>query len=563
MADKERHLIKEFGEKLPNHGKKGKIGIKISETFAKTKQGQILLWTTCNLTCRLKDIISELTIILPKNIEYSHHNYIPYNDSKSKKLQEIISENLIKTTRDIDIIFKDNDFNDELDAILLIGPDCSTKAKCGFIKKVMVINWLAFIGDEKNFKEFPITNDKNPFGSLVAGCLGVGEIFKFLSGMKSDAGEYLTNFCLSSYDFSCYNNKTIYDKKFLERNNPKFPNKIDLKELVIVGCGAVGHAFSQSIYAIENIRGTLTIIDRKYDEYGKLELIESTNLARYILANNNDLKRCKASLLAERLGTKKEFHIDYSDESFQDWSNSHNEKIQHIVSCVDNNKVRHDIQEKLPRKLHGGSTQDLRVQISTYDLTKNIQCLKCYNPINSEINDDKILEKLSKMGVSERTKQCEILELDYEKISKMVSDPKCGELDMNALKKFVSLWSDDDFSVNFVSTLSGVLLASEIIKTTVKEFEPKLNCKPYSDLFFSFWHGKNNLSVTQSNPKCWCNFGKITPRMIYKKTNRENKMKNFLTVFRKQVEKVIRHSFKGIGNKIHLERFINKEELSC
>ena len=522
MEDKERHLINEFGKKLPNLGKIGKIGIKISDEFAKTRQGQILLWTICNLTCRLKGLINEAIIIIPKNIEYSQPNYIPYNNSNSNKLQEVLLENIDKTKREIKVIFEKGDFNDNLDAILLIGSDCSTKAQCSFIKKVTAVKWFALIGDKEKFKEISIENDKNPFGALTAGCLGVGELFKYLGKMEDDSGTYLTNFCLSSYDFSCYNNKTNYDKEFLEKNNPNFPNIINLNELVLVGSGAVGHAFVQSIYVIEKIRGKITIIDREIDDFGKSEKIESTNLARYIIANNEDLEKSKkAELLAKRLDSKEGIHTEYSDESFQEWSNAHTEKTQHIISCVDNNKVRHKIQEKLPKNLHGGSNQDLRVQVSRYNLLKNIQCLKCYNS-NSEISDKVLLEKLAKMESSERRKQCEILGLEYEKITEMISNPKCGTLEMNSLKKFVSLWQEKDFSVNFVSTLSGILLASEIIKIDVDEFQPILDCSPYSDLFFSFWEGKSNLSITQSNPECWCNFGKTTPRMIYKKTWEDN-----------------------------------------
>ncbi len=512
----ERHLIQNFDDKITIPINPGKIGIKISYSFASTRNGQILLWTLCNLTCRLKGLVNEITIILPKNIEYIYPNYISYNESKSKKLKEVFLENINKTKRDINIIFREDDFSDELDVIILVGSDCSTKAKCNFIKKVMAVKWLSFIGDKENFKEILINNDQNPFGSLVAGCLGVGEIFKYLLRMKGETGSYLTNYCLSSYDFLEYH-KTNYDSIFLENNNPRFPDHIELEELVIVGSGAVGHSFSQSIYSIEKISGEITVIDREVDDYGKSEKIESTNLARYILANNNDLGKSKASLLAERLDTKKGFCIDFSNESFQEWANNHDEKICHIISCVDNNKVRHDIQEKLPKNIHGGSNQDLRSQISTYDLSKNIQCLKCYNLKKLKFSDDDKLKKLTEMKPSERMNQCKILKLNYEKIIAMISNPSCDKLDTDILKRFEGLWLKSDFSVNFVSTLSGVLLASEIIKINVDGFKPKLNCKPYSDLYFSFWHGTSHLSITQSEPKCWCNFGKITPRMIHKK----------------------------------------------
>ena len=80
----ERHLIQNFDNKLTIPENLGKIGIKISYSFASTRNGQILLWTLCNLTCRLKGLVNEITIILPKNIEYVYPNYISYNESNSK-----------------------------------------------------------------------------------------------------------------------------------------------------------------------------------------------------------------------------------------------------------------------------------------------------------------------------------------------------------------------------------------------------------------------------------------------------------------------------------------------
>ena len=516
IADEERHSLGELDKKFLNRKKVGRVGIKISDSFAKTRQGQILLWAASNLVCRLSGHIKEITIVVPKDIEYAHPNYIPYNDSDSKILQEVLSENVSKARRGMDVIFKDDDFDDGLDAIILIGSDCSTNAACSFIKKIMAVRWLAFVGDEEDFKEIPMTDDTNPFGALVAGCLGTGEIFKYLGNMADDAGSYLTDFCFSSYDFLCHDIKTGYKKEFLEKSNPRIPDNIYLEELVVAGCGAVGHAFGQSIYSLERVQAALTVIDRDVNDHGDSENIESTNLARYILANNNDLDKPKAKTLSERLGTKKGLDVDYSDQDFHEWSGTHDKKIQHIVSCVDNNRARHAIQEQLAKNLHGGSSDGLRSQISMYDMSANIQCLKCSNPI-SEISDEKLLEKLSKMSDSERLEQCKILELDHEKITAMISDPKCGTLDMGALKKFPGLWQGKEFSVNFVTALSGILLASEIIKINVDGFQPILNGKPYSDIFFSFWNGKSTLSISKSEPKCWCNFGKPTPRAIYAK----------------------------------------------
>lgn len=80
IADEERHSLRELDKKFLNYEKLGKVGIKISDSFAKTRQGQILLWTASNLVCRLSGLIEEITIVVPKDIEYVHPNYIPYND---------------------------------------------------------------------------------------------------------------------------------------------------------------------------------------------------------------------------------------------------------------------------------------------------------------------------------------------------------------------------------------------------------------------------------------------------------------------------------------------------
>ena len=506
----DRHLLS-LESKFTDHGlKEARIGIKISKKLADHREGQILLWMTCNLICRLKGIIKEVEICVPHDTQYSTPAYAPF-EFASSNLAENLSHVLPRCARSCKVVFVKDDLRSDLDAIILIGKDTTTHTKAEFVKNVTCNGWLSYIGYNKTFCDPEPSINNNPFGALAASCIVVGEVFKFLGQIKPGMGDMITSMCFSTYDFR-------HDLKSWEQpENPSLDKPVNLEQIHICGAGAVAHAFCQALFAIGNLKGKLFLIDQSKDPMAN-ETIDSTNLARYIMASNDDEGKPKAELLAQRMSAVG-IQIDFSDDGFASYVNNRNTVcLSHVVSCVDNNRTRHDIQDQIPKVIHGGSISDLRTQISIYDLGRDYyQCLKCYNPLESRLSDDDNLKRLRAMSPFQRREESLKRDIDLQTLENYIENPQCGELNTVVLQRFSTLPDQPTFSVNFVSALSGVLLAAEIVKTRNPLLRPVLGRNQKTDLYYTFLTNKCSLYISESAPGCWCNDVSAPPRDIHKR----------------------------------------------
>lgn len=287
----------------------------------------------------------------------------------------------------------------------------------------------------------------------------------------------------------------------------------------MVGAGTVAHSVCLSLYSIPAIEGELVIIDRKMNEAGITEVIDDTNLNRYIMASNTDKGKLKGNLLAELMNHKKPLISAVGfDESFETYVNKNSDSYLHALSCVDTNRVRHAIQDQLPKFIHGGSTFEMRIQTSIYDLARDTQCLKCLNPISSDSETDtEVIERLRSLETEENQKEAAKANINIEKLVQFLKDPKCGMLGNEPIQKFARIRTEAQASVSFVSAMSGFMLAAELIKFKLYScgFQPALNCNPFSEFAFNFWNNDGYRRPTQPNENCWCNLGSPSPRSIH------------------------------------------------
>lgn len=73
----ERHLGGAPGARLRLLGEaRSRVGVKIGGTFASSREGQKLLWTTCNLLCRLKGVVSEVEVCAPEGTAVAEPNMV-------------------------------------------------------------------------------------------------------------------------------------------------------------------------------------------------------------------------------------------------------------------------------------------------------------------------------------------------------------------------------------------------------------------------------------------------------------------------------------------------------
>lgn len=521
IDSKERHTLPAFRDKLPgNFATSGRIGVKISEKYASTREGQLLLWMTCNLIVRLKEIIKRIELVIPDNIGITEPNFIPFNLKNRDNLRETITEGTKICSRECEVKISTNcDFIEENDAIILLGHDTETNTQSKFSIRASSNEWLAYVGRHNWHPPTFSKNNNNPFGAFSAACIAVGDVFKFIGGLNEKNGAYSLKSCFSSYDFSM---RDIEEGEAIVLENPSLSGRVDIGKLHIVGAGAVAHSVCHSLYAIPEVIGKLIIIDRKTNEKEKTELIDDKNLNRYVMASRIDINKPKGQLLAEIMNHKKP-SIDASgfDESFETYVNTTSDSYFHVLSCIDTNRARHAIQDQIPRIIHGGSTYEMRIQTSLYELAKNTQCLKCYNPIASDSETDKeVIERLRSLSPEEIREEARKAEIDPKKLSQFLKEPQCGILGNESIQKFAKFKTELQASVSFVSAMSGFMLAAELIKFKLNSasIKPILNCEPHTDFFFNFWYNMGNLRPTKPNENCWCSSGNPSPRAVYSKS---------------------------------------------
>ena len=509
----ERHLVGDIGDKFSGHAPgKSKIGITISEAFATRRDGQLLLWMTSNLICRLKGVVSKVEICVPPSVQTSAPRYMPVG-YPSPNLRTALTDALGCCARDCSVeCIGGEDLRSQLDAVVVLGQDTVTDAKARFTKRVACSGWLAYVGGKEDLCDLNLPDTGNPFGAFAAACIVVGEVYKFVRGMKPDKGDMIDSLCFSAYDLRCHL------KPWESLENPPMDGPVNLGNLHVCGAGAVAHAFCQALLPMAGLDGNLVFIDRSTDTNSPDETVESTNLARYIMASNHDEGKDKARLLADKMSANG-IQTDFSDHGFETYvGRSNNMKLFHVVSCVDNNDARHAIQDRIPRMIHGGSTLDLRSQVSVYDLgCDDCQCLKCYNPKKDTASDAEVYERLKKMPVEQRRARAVDRGVDPEVLERHLLDPECGTLGNDSIQKFAEADDVTEFSVNFVSALTGVLLAGEVVKSKSRRLRPALDGRQRVDASYAFFTNRCNLAPVKPKPTCWCSIGKITPRDVYKK----------------------------------------------
>lgn len=525
MSDKnsefseERHLVPGLESTLPTYKSvTGSVGIKISTTCAKKRDGQILLWTLCNLLVRLKHTISAVQLIIPDDIEIVSDEILPLVETQSSLRKGVLESAKVVSRDCVVTALESDDFSGALDVIVLVGQDTSTTFQSTHILRAFSSGWLSFNGSYSWTPKIDVASEStNPFGALFSASIAAGEVFKHLGQLVEGKGSYISDLCWSSYSFKTVN---YISEEDLEKENPEFPGEVNLNQQTLVGCGAVGNAFSQALLLIDNIIGDLTLVDLKTRPNGKSETIEETNLNRYLFATPRDIGKFKASFLKsvfERSATK--LKIESWDNGFETFVNENPKyNFESVLSCVDNNTARHAIQEQIPRTILGASTNGMQIQLSLYDLALDGQCLKCYNDlILDDETDEQIISRLRAMSPVERANSAEKVGIEPNHIEQFLGDPACGVLGYDSIQKFANKTeSDSEWAVSFVSSFSGFAMASELIKRY--SYRGKgLDGSNCTDLFFNFFYDYPYLSLTKPNKQCWCNQGNPSPRAIFSK----------------------------------------------
>lgn len=270
----------------------------------------------------------------------------------------------------------------------------------------------------------------------------------------------------------------------------------------------MGQAAAAALAAWDALRGHLTIIDR--------EGVDPTNLNRYPLATLADVGAVKTELLAGRLAGRG-FTIHRSDHGWPDYALQSSARAGQrpdlqaeeaayryrlVLSCVDKNVPRHAIQSFAPEYLIGASTNGLGLAVAAYDMRGDFECLKCHNaPEPKGPLVEEVAEQLRRLPQDERRRRAEECGADWKAVEQYIADPKCGKLGEAEMEKFTA--GSPDWSVGFVSTASGTLLAGQVVKFAIQGRGAFPQAQG-NTLRFNFLNPGPRWSMHRPNPLCDC-----------------------------------------------------------
>lgn len=334
-------------------------------------------------------------------------------------------------------------------------------------------NWISRYSISKS-KSFGGTN--NPFGSGIAACIVVSNIFRYFFSEYMDYKELDKEVELS-----------IFSLSFGSLDNPSL-EEIEFKDSAIVGIGAIGNGVIWALSKIEKLKGKIALIDD--------EKVSESNLQRYILFTEADEKKEKV-IVARDFFKQKELDIDLCKGEWRDYINKRqNWNIDCVAIGIDNEIDRIGIQSSLPRAAFNAFTEQELIGITrhydfelepcvgcyyipnaarknrTTEVAENcgipdkVDMVKQYYNFNADVNEliqgynKSLLEEISIAGDTPLEK---LSQYYGKKIDEFYSDYICGGAILH-LSENVSITKDVDAPLAFQSAMAGIILASELIK---------------------------------------------------------------------------------------------------
>lgn len=315
-----------------------------------------------------------------------------------------------------------------------------------------------------------------PFGGLAAACFGVAEVFKAVLVRSADEEERprLQRRLVRSVSYSTW---TAAWTDFLSDEDVAWSAdlSLNLSQLVQVGAGAVGNATALAFAAWSAFSGVPRLLDTK--------VVDTLNLNRCMLFRERHVGLPKVTVVAQET-ERAEFSWRATEQLFDA---RREEASWLILSTVDNNEVRHQMQEALPAWLVQGSTNGTQVAVSVHSAVDDRSCLVCRHPdpATGTVKHRALTveETSARLGVI-----AEVIESGFYKGSMAItpeflavvraSDPAlatffeeeaalgrdlCGAVG-NFRLRFGIASGPDEPSVPFASTFAGVQAAAEVAK---------------------------------------------------------------------------------------------------
>lgn len=215
--------------------------------------------------------------------------------------------------------------------------------------------WTALLSQSKPVGSGGSTN---PFGSGVAVCLGVANVFRavFRKQLPDDAGPS------ESVKFS------IIEYKVGKTAKTPTLRSVSLGAVCLVGAGAIGNGAMWALTRIP-IKGSLTLVDPQD--------LELSNLQRYVLTTRQDEFHPKVELAERWFSGIKGFSLIPKKMSWDDFARKSNWTFDRVAVALDSAKDRIGVQASLPRWIINAWTLGSAIGISRHPSLIGDACLAC------------------------------------------------------------------------------------------------------------------------------------------------------------------------------------------
>lgn len=442
---------------------RGSILLRIGDADARTLAGQHAMWMMANLATRLVETVDLLVIDAPA-VPVLSPAVAPFAGPRDNLRDALIaSAQAIGTSVRVEPpTGQAFAFTIEYGATPKETNGCCVSAN-------------GWVGALSKGDRLPRTADSNPIGAYAAACLAIGEAFKALVDADTERVDRIHDLAVNLWTMESSN---FADARIGAADNPSW-HGANIGDVHVVGSGAVANAIHHAWLALPDLDGVVVPVDRSDKP------LKETNLNRYALSTRSELRRDKALVLRDRLRSAHRLKVlprtkgwnalrsdpgseldERDDDARRIAANERRGRFAVVLSCVDRDQDRGDVQETLPRDLFQGSTLEILARCRRFDLaTAESACAKCFTRPEEHIEvDDEVAARLLKMDREGRDAYARERDIDPGKLEAWFQE-RCATLTAKQLHSLRAKSTDhEEFSVSFVSMMSGLLVVGDHLK---------------------------------------------------------------------------------------------------
>ena len=252
------------------------------------------------------------------------------------------------------------------------------------------------------------------------------------------------------------------------------PPRYSIPEAHLVGVGAVGSAAVYALAHLDDVRGTLHLIDN--------ERVGKSNLNRYVMMRRRDIEQWKVDVGREALRSTA-IRVESYPVAFDSYAAEHGTLVDLLLSPVDTDEGRRALAKMLPRRVINAATGGTTLTISTHGFADGKACLHCLYLLEpNEASHEDIMA--ADMGLSaERVRSLVetnapvdadlVAQIERTRgkvpgtwasyvglpIDSVYGKAVCGDAEIQTATTNVIA------PLSFISAAAGILLAAELIKS--------------------------------------------------------------------------------------------------